>query len=71
MSAQLGEDCAQVEVCVCERVLLLAGPFQRQGVLQAGERCPQFARFAVIASLVVESDGHVLGRADGIGICLL
>lgn len=69
--AQLREDSTKVEVSISKSVLLLALPLQSQCILQTLKGCSEFAGLAVVAGLVIERDGEVLGVADGEGVGLL
>lgn len=71
MPAQLREYCTQVEVRICEGVFFLAPPLEFKCALKVHEGCPQFSSFSIVASIIVVSDGGVLGILETKGLALL
>ncbi len=70
MPAQLRQYRTQVEVRICESVFFLALPLEFKCALKVHEGSPQFSSFSIIASVIVVSDGSVLGVLETKGLAL-
>lgn len=68
---QLAEDCAQVQVSVCQGLRLLQAQLQFQSLDEVSQGCPDFSRPTVVARQVVISSGLKLNGVPADQLSLL